>query len=634
MPNVYETTDAPGNSSTTYWLSMGDIVQGNLTTNDHDYYRVSLIAGHSYTFSLTGTGVNSVNDTYLRLYGPDGVTQVAANDDGLPNLNSQLTYAATTSGVYFIDAAAFAGIGTGQYEMNVAEGPRPVWDAQMGAGVLNTHSSWSATPGTGVTVTWAARRTGTGVDGQGAAAPFSQFSNAEIAAVTQMLQSISDVSGIRFQRLDDGDGFSDNATMLFGNYYSTTDNAGAHAYFPGSTAASSNNGDVWANTNSVSTISSGLGMGSYSYLTLMHEIGHAVGLSHPGVYNAGPGSNPTYASNAEFQQDTQEFTMMSYFDESNTGAQYNGYANTPMMFDVAALQNIYGQNLTTRTSDTVYGFNATAGAPFSFTAGAHAFTIWDAGGNDTLDGSGYAGAQTINLNWGGFSSMDGMTNNVCVAVGATIENAVGGAGNDLLIGNSTGNWLMGGAGNDILAGGDGSDVLLGGAGADVMVGGAGSDFYEVDNVGDTVYETPSSDYDTVYAYVNYALPDNVENLVMLYGNQTYGFGNSGNNYIVGNAQSNVIQGGGGYDILTGGGGSDYFFVSAGWGVNVITDFTAGLGTDDAVIFSSSVFQNFAQVYAASAQVGSDTWIGDGAGDTLILMNVNRTSLATSDFGFV
>lgn len=628
MPNVYEVADAAGNASTSYTLNMGDIVQGNLTSGDHDFYRISLVAGHSYTFSLVGTGVTNVGDTYLRLYGADGVTSVTWSDDGLPGLNSQITFTATTSGTYYLDASAFGVSDTGQYGLSVAEGARPVWDAQMGAGVIDTDRSWSATAGTGVTVTWAARRTGSPTDAQGVAAPFTQFTNAEITAVTQMLQTISDVSGIRFQRLNDGDGFNDAATILFGNYTSATDGAGAYANYPGTTAAS---GDVWANTTSVSL--SSLPLGSYSYFALMHEIGHAVGLSHPGLYNAAPGVSITYNVNAQFRQDTQEFTMMSYFDESNTGAQYNGYTNTPMMFDVLALQNIYGANLATRTSNTTYGFNSNAGAPFSFTAGAHAFTIWDAGGNDTIDGSGYSGAQTVDLNWGGFSSMNGMTYNVCIAVGATIENAVGGAGADLLIGNSVGNWLTGGAGNDTLAGLAGSDVLLGGAGADIMVGGDGSDFYEVDNVGDTVYETPSADYDTVYAYVNYALPANVENLVMLYGNQTYGIGNAGNNYIVGNAQANVIEGGAGYDILTGGGGSDLFIVNPGWGVDVITDFVPGAGTEDAVIFSSALFQTFAQVFAASAQVGADTWIGDGSGNTVILQNVNRLALAADDFGF-
>lgn len=631
MPNVYETTDAAGNASTVYWLSMGDIVQGNLTAGDHDFYRISLVAGQTYTFSLVGTGVNNVQDTLLRLYYADGTTLITSNDDGLRGLNSQITFTAAASGTYYLDAMAFGPSDAGQYGLSVAVGPRPAWDYLMGAGVIDTDLSWSSLAGTGVTVTWSARRNGPAYDAQGVAAPFSMFSAAEITAVTQMLQTISDFSGIRFQRVDDGDGYSDNATMRFGNYYSATDGAGAYANYPGSTLSTSVAGDVWANTGSVSTTS--LAFGSYSYHALMHEIGHAIGLSHPGMYNAAPGVSITYTANAQFRQDTQEFTMMSYFDESNTGAQYNGYSNTPMMFDIAALQNIYGANMSTRTTDTVYGYNATAGAPFNFWAGAHAFTIWDAGGNDSIDGSGYSGAQTIDLNWGGFSSMAGMTYNVCIAVGVTIENAIGGGGADTLIGNSAGNWLIGNGGNDTIFGGDGVDVLLGGTGADVMVGGAGTDFYEVDNAGDIIYELTDPNYDTVYAYVNYSLPVNVENLVMLYGNQTYGYGNSGNNYIVGNAQSNVIAGLGGYDILTGDAGSDYFVMTAGWGVAVITDFVAGAGTQDAILFSSAVFQNFSQVFTASAQVGADTWIGDGAGNTVILQNVNRYALAADDFQY-
>jgi serralysin len=103
------------------------------------------------------------------------------------------------------------------------------------------------------------------------------------------------------------------------------------------------------------------------------------------------------------------------------------------------------------------------------------FAVWDGGGNDTLDFSGFTQNQKINLNEASFSDVGGMVGNVSIAKGVTVENAFGGSGNDLLIGNAVANLLKGGAGNDIIYGGGGADTLWGGAGADTFVFGAVSD---------------------------------------------------------------------------------------------------------------------------------------------------------------
>lgn len=95
--------------------------------------------------------------------------------------------------------------------------------------------------------------------------------------------------------------------------------------------------------------------------------------------------------------------------------------------------------------------------------------MWDGGGNDTLDFSGFSQNQKINLAAGSFSDVGGMTGNVSIAQGVTIENAIGGSGNDLLLGNAASNILKGGAGNDILYGGGGADKLWGGSGSDTFV---------------------------------------------------------------------------------------------------------------------------------------------------------------------
>ena len=93
MPNIIETTDAAASAATTYVLGQGQTAQGQLTTGaDHDWFAVSLTAGQTYTFAMTGTGTNNVLDTYLRLYGTNGVTLIAQNDDGLEGSNSVITF--------------------------------------------------------------------------------------------------------------------------------------------------------------------------------------------------------------------------------------------------------------------------------------------------------------------------------------------------------------------------------------------------------------------------------------------------------------------------------------------------------------------------------------------------------------
>lgn len=140
--------------------------------------------------------------------------------------------------------------------------------------------------------------------------------------------------------------------------------------------------------------------------------------------------------------------------------------------------------------------------------------------------------------------------------------------------------------------------------------------------------------DMVYAYVDFTLPEHVENLDMTYGRQIYGYGNDEANLIFGNAENNVLEGRGGYDTISGGAGSDLFVVNPKWGVDVISDFVAGSGTQDAVVFSTAIFSSYQQVISHARQVGKDTWIEDGAGNTVVLQNVMFSSLHPDDFGFV
>jgi hypothetical protein len=451
-PDIFETSDAAANTSTIYTLSIGQTAQGNLSSGDHDFYRVNLVAGQTYTFGLTGTGTNNVVDTYLRLYSSNGTTQLSFNDDGLQNNNSILTYTAGTTGAFYIDASGFDSSDVGQYGVSVTAGTRASFDLYMGAGVIDTDQSWSATPGTGATVTYGFRQTT-----NGSSPNFSQLSATEMVAAQAALQFWHDVAGINFTQVNPG-GYTDNASILIANY-NADDDRGAYAYYPGSTVNTSIDGDVWLNTLYVST--SSLPFGSYSFQTILHELGHAIGLSHPGLYNAGSGVSITYANSAQFVQDSLQYSVMSYFDASATGGNDGGYPDTPMMLDVYALQQIYGANTTTRTGNTVYGFSSNAGTVYDFSQNTSpAFCIWDAGGTDELNCGGYSQSQTINLGAGTFSNVGGLTYNISIALGATIENADGGSGSDFIYGNSANNAIRGGLGNDTMDGGGGIDTAV------------------------------------------------------------------------------------------------------------------------------------------------------------------------------
>ena len=221
--------------------------------------------------------------------------------------------------------------------------------------------------------------------------------------------------------------------------------------------------------------------GSYGNMTYMHEIGHALGLDHPGPYNG----SGTYASDAVYKQDTHRYSIMSYFDADADGSRTDHYdrfgdwlfPQTPMVDDVAAIQAIYGRDTTTRADSTTYGFSSTAGQDvFDFTVNRDPIvTIWDGGGIDTLNLSGFSTNQVIKLAPGSYSSAGHMTNNLGIAYGCAIENATGGRGADKVFGNGLANCLRGMAGNDKIVGANGNDKLYGDAGNDLLYSGTGND---------------------------------------------------------------------------------------------------------------------------------------------------------------
>jgi hypothetical protein len=242
----------------------------------------------------------------------------------------------------------------------------------------------------------------------------------------------------------------------------------------------------------------------YAVSTLIHELGHMLGLGHGGPYD-GRVDPMTQQFSA---YDMRLWTLMSYIgpDEdaafsgqySVTGTQWGGYLPlTPMMLDILAVQRLYG----TATSGPLtggghtFGFNSNIGGTISrfydFTVNLHPIvTIWENGTGNTLDLSGYTTDSVIDLRPGSFSSAAGMTNNIGIAFGTVIETGIGGGGDDTIWASDVASRLFGGAGGDRLYGGAGDDVLSGGADPDTIDGGGGLNVLRdilADMDGDTVF---------------------------------------------------------------------------------------------------------------------------------------------------
>ena len=168
--------------------------------------------------------------------------------------------------------------------------------------------------------------------------------------------------------------------------------------------------------------------GDIGYYAAIHEIGHSLGLVHS--FSAGLTGN----------ENTEQFTVMAY----DTGPWGNVFAQTHMLYDVSAIQAIYGANTSFNSGDTVYTLDPNA-----------AYTVWDGGGTDTFDASAISTGVTIHLEEGGYSSV-GLSEHIAIAYGAVIENAIGGDGGDFIYGNDADNVLTGGMGDDQIDGSDGT----------------------------------------------------------------------------------------------------------------------------------------------------------------------------------
>ena len=122
---------------------------------------------------------------------------------------------------------------------------------EAGEQLTRDELSWGAELGQTVTVSYGFRASAPSYNSasHNQQGTFTPLSPTDIDAVSRALNLWADVANINLIRADDGDGYSDQATILFGNYSSTSDGHMAFAYYPDpqSTAGSSQSGDVWLN---------------------------------------------------------------------------------------------------------------------------------------------------------------------------------------------------------------------------------------------------------------------------------------------------------------------------------------------------------------------------------------------------
>lgn len=311
---------------------------------------------------------------------------------------------------------------------------------------------------------------------------FMPLTDSQKTVVREIMQQYESLLNIDFVEVTDSNSGVD---IRFGR---CDQSSLGYAYLPGVVGwpalPGSNNlaGDVWIDTNP-DAFNSGLDRGDPLYSAFIHEIGHALGLQHPF-------ETPSLASLGHGAEDSDRYTVMSYtgradgvvveISGNSLGYRYSAYnfePETPMLYDIGVLQSMYGANTGAYSGDSLWTVPSTRPA---------FMTIWDGGGNDTLSAAGFTTNARIDLQEGHYSSIGGLgycvngvwtaspptwysgtyhatygADNVAIAYGCVIENAIGGNGNDILIGNGQANTLTGGTGADrfVFNSGNNPDVV-------------------------------------------------------------------------------------------------------------------------------------------------------------------------------
>ena len=378
------------------------------------------LAGLANATAVVNAGTVTVSNggTVVTTFTATGLTTGSLNSTSDGNGGTILTLKQTNSPSAVINTEVNGGSGTAAHQ----------WAPIGGSGPIVTYSFDSAS-------NWSAAEKQSFVNGLGL---WSAVAKINFSLVTSGGQ-------VNFVRGSDGQAYTSSA------YDNTTGNNSS------ATVSIDTSVGSFANLVTFGTADT-TGFGGYGWGTVLHEIGHVLGLSHPGNYN----EVADLATQQTYYTDTHQYSVMSYF-----GAQYSGAnwttggttynTETPMLYDIAAAQQIYGANTSMLAGNDTFGFNASAAITgnsalnqvYNFASnGLPIVTLWDGGSNNTLDLSGYSTASVVNLNAGTFSSFNGLSRNLSIAINTAIDKFVGGAGNDVITVNSDADVINGGGGSN------------------------------------------------------------------------------------------------------------------------------------------------------------------------------------------
>lgn len=424
---------------------------------------------------------------------------------------------------------------------------------------------------------------------------FQPFTTAMKEAVRDILDSIETFANVTFTETA---GVGD---ITYGQAWLTNGSSdpGAWAYYPDQGNTS---GDVWTNLKYASATQN-VTVGTYGFFTLMHETGHALGLQH------------SFTAGLTGPENTEQFTVMAY-DWSTWGSAQ--YAESYMLYDIAALQEIYGANTAYNTGDNIYNFFD--GSPQ---------TLWDAGGADTINTSAVSADVIIRLEEGGYSSIGG-TNTVAIAYGTQIEKAITGGGDDALYGNAANNVLTGEGGDDDYFGLAGNDTYVFTSGQDAVTETSGIDTVSFDAVWNPGDVDISGDILTLISAANRITFNDID-LIEFFSFAGYAamtlsellsFGTVTDDLFAGTSAAEIFDGGDGSDT------ADYSASSSEVKIDLLKGTVSGGFAEGDTLISienvtgSDVASRRDMLYGDNQQnmlsglAGNDILEGDGGGDTI------------------
>lgn len=436
----------------------------------HDWYAVNLVAGSSYEFALKGatSGGGTLADPALALRYSVGATLETRDDLNLwsTTLNKettiadpQIAFTAPVTGTYYLMVTGNGG--SGSYTLSERSDSKADLTQDLLELQVSQSHSWNspAQLGRAVALSYAFLSSSTEPG-------FLAMTAAQKLVVKQVLAMYASIANIAFTEVST----ESSAEIRFGTSRQA-DSAGV-TYTTYLNDVVLQQADVYLdNSAGMPTLNSG----SYGLLTLIHEVGHALGLKHPGNYDSASGSpSPPYLPLA---WDNTRHTVMSYVDNPDALT----YADTPRLLDIAAVQYLYGANISGGGQAKTYTFSN--GSPFTG-------VLLSGNSRDTIDLGNQSMGATLLLVPGTLSSVGvdahgaPAQDNLTVPFSETVVKAIGGSGNDWLVGSDLGSTLSGGAGNDTLMGGLGVDTaLFSGNRANYTVTASAQGFSVTDNQG-------------------------------------------------------------------------------------------------------------------------------------------------------